>query len=73
MCTVSSFTVLWLVSMFYIYGLLLQLIYVAQYTNRWLAWRLVASFPDSTPQLFIAPCIKPRCDKKLGSGVWERG
>ena len=30
--------------------------------------RLLASFPDSTPQLFIAPC-----DKKLGSGVWERG
>ena len=33
---------------------------------------LLASFPDSTPKLFIAPCIKA-CDKKLGSGVWERG
>ena len=36
---------------------------------------LLASFPDSTPQLFIALCIKAdtQCDKKLGSGVWERG
>ena len=47
----------------------------------------LASFPDSTPKLFIAPCIKAfihgaikawgsfytRCDKKLGGGVWERG
>ena len=38
---------------------------------------VLASFPDSTPQLFIALCIKAglytQCDKKLGSGVWERG
>ena len=27
----------------------------------------LASFPDSTPKLFIAPC-----NKKLGGGVWER-
>ena len=34
----------------------------------------LASFPDSTPQpplpSFLSHCV---CDKKLGSGVWERG
>ena len=32
---------------------------------------ILASFPDSTPQLFYRTVYKS--DKNLGSGVWERG